>query len=77
MKVLAQGVHHDNSNRFLYQRFQETLRMTDKIKLDSTSTNKINLMNLKGSHMFDSADKNLLLPFFKNKIEPYEPYHSL
>ncbi len=77
MKVIVEGVHHDKGERIYYQRFQEKFSNNDKISLDSTSKNKIKLMNQKGMNMFDSADKTLFSPFFENKIEPYEPFNQI
>lgn len=77
MKVIAEGVHHDKGERIFYQRFQEKFSDNDKISLDSTSKDKIKLMNQKGDNMFDNANKNLISPFFDNKIEPYEPFNQI
>ncbi len=77
MKILAQGINHSQDERFLYQRFQDKLSNLEKIELDSTSKNKIKLMNQKGMNMFDNANKTLILPFFENKIEPYKPFNQI
>lgn len=77
MKIFAQGVHHDKADRFYYQRFQDKFNISDNLKLDSTSTNKIKMLNQKGMHLFDNADKTLLQPFFENKIVPYKPFFEL
>jgi uncharacterized protein len=77
MKVIAEGVHHDKGERIYYQRFQEKFSDNDKISLDSTSKDKIKLMNQKGDNMFDNANRNLISTFFDNKIEPYEPFSQL
>ncbi len=77
MKVLAQGVHHDKAQNFFYLRFQEKFNEKEKIALDDTSSDKINLMNQKGINLFDNADKKLLLTFFNKTIIPYKPFQTI
>ncbi|MCU0351360.1 MAG: patatin-like phospholipase family protein [Flavobacterium sp.] len=77
MKILAKGIHHDNNELFEYLRFQEVFNITDKISLDDSSIDKIKLMNQKGNNLFENANKKQILPFFKNKVEQYKPFHQV
>lgn len=77
MKVLSQGVHHDNTERFVYHRFQDKFNSTDKIDLDDTTIDKIKLMSQKGRNLFENADQKILLPFFDKKVEPYKPFNEI
>ncbi|MDI9859340.1 CBASS cGAMP-activated phospholipase [Flectobacillus roseus] len=77
MKVLSQGVHHDNTERFVYHRFQDKFNHTDKIALDDTTSDKIKLMNSKGRSLFENANKELINHFFETKITPYQPFNNI
>lgn len=74
MKIISEGVHHDNLGRFSYLRYQHKFEENDKITMDSTSKATTDLMNLKASSMFENCDRKLLQPFFYDKVVPYIPF---
>lgn len=77
LKILSEGVHHDKNDLFHYVRFQAKFNPKEKVSLDSTSSNKIDLMNRKASELFQKCDKSLLTTFFQSKVQNYSPYHTL
>ena len=77
MKILSQGVHHDKNDLFHYVRFQAKFDTNEKVSLDSTSSNKIDLMNRKATDLFNKCDKSEIIPFLMDKVTPYTPFHHL